>query len=109
MTPLHWAVEKQNMEVIQILLDYNADPNAGSKFNKTPISIALEHNMLDLVTVLEQRRRDPNHQGQASTAELEVATQNLMDLETERQKEQEKLELHDQMQKRKHNSGTITI
>ncbi|XP_033230594.1 ankyrin-3-like isoform X2 [Belonocnema kinseyi] len=105
MTPLHWAVEKQNMEVIQVLLEYGADPNAGSKFNKTPTSIALEHNLLDLVTVLEQKRADPFHQGQACAVELEVATQNLMDLEAERQKEQDKLELQEQVQKRKHNSG----
>lgn len=44
MTPLHWAVEKQHDAVVELLLQYGADPTLISKFDKTPISIALEYN-----------------------------------------------------------------
>ncbi|XP_043470528.1 GA-binding protein subunit beta-2-like [Leptopilina heterotoma] len=105
MTPLHWAVEKQNLEVIHVLLDNGADTNANSKFNKTPISIALEKDRLDLVDLLQQERVSTFH-GQSCAVELEVATQNLVDLESERQKDhQVKFQLPDAVPKRKPNSA----
>ena len=110
MTPLHWAVEQEHVEVINILLEYGADTNATSKFEKTPISIALEHNRLDLVDILQQERGLPFHQGQACAVELEVATQNLMELETDRQEEQqEKIEVHEHIQKHKRNAGRTLV
>lgn len=44
MTPLHWAVEKQHDAVVELLLRHGADPTLMSKFDKTPISIAIELN-----------------------------------------------------------------
>ncbi|XP_012276465.1 GA-binding protein subunit beta-1 [Orussus abietinus] len=102
MTPLHWAVEREHVEVMHILLEHGADPNATSKFDKTPISLALEHDRLDFVDILQQEREILNvqsqQQNQASSAELEVATHNLMKLEAERQEEQQR---SDVQQKRK--------
>jgi len=87
MTPLHWAVEREHMDVMHILLDHGADTNATSKFEKTPISLALEHDRLDLVDVLQQERVligiQAHQQNQANSAELEVATNNLVQLEAE--------------------------
>lgn len=87
MTPLHWAVEREHMDVMHILLDHGADTNAISKFEKTPISLALEHDKLDLVDILQQERvliGIQTHQPcQANSAELEVATNNLVQLEVE--------------------------
>lgn len=87
MTPLHWAVECEHMDVMHILLDYGADINATSKFDKTPISLALEHDRLDLVDILQQERMligiQAHQQSQANSAELEVATNNLVQLEAE--------------------------
>lgn len=87
MTPLHWAVEREYIEVIHVLLDHGADTNATSKFDKTPISLALEHDRLDLVDILQQEREiigvQAQQQSQANTAELEVATHNLIQLEAE--------------------------
>lgn len=87
MTPLHWAVEREYLDVINILLDHGADTNATSKFEKTPISIALEHNRLDFVELLQQERVligiQDHSQSQANFAELEVATNNLVQLEAE--------------------------
>lgn len=99
MTPLHWAVEREHVEVMQVLLEHGADANATSKFDKTPISLALEHDRLDLVDILQQERQiigvRAHQQSQANSAELEVATHNLIQLETEREEEQ-KFELPQQ-------------
>lgn len=107
MTPLHWAVEREYLEVIHILLEHGADANATSKFDKTPISLALEHDRLDLVDILQQEREIQAHQqNQANSAELEVATHNLIQLETEKEEEQ-KFEIQQQssQHKRKFTQG----
>jgi GA-binding protein transcription factor beta len=103
MTPLHWSIEKEHTEVMLVLLEHGADPNSSSKFNKTPISLALEHDRLDLVDMLQQEREIINvQQNQLQSAEIEAATQNLMQLEAERQKEeQERIEFEEQQQKRR--------
>lgn len=49
MTPLHWAVEKQHTNLVTLLLKYGADPNAVSKFNKSPISLAAERKLDDIL------------------------------------------------------------
>lgn len=121
MTPLHWAVEREHLTVMHILLDYGADTNATSKFDKTPISIALEHDRLDLVDILQQEREIIGIQeDQVNSTELEVATQNLVHLETEsnsrssitQEEEQEKFEVIQQKQsqrKRKHSQGNYCV
>ncbi|XP_076237921.1 ada2a-containing complex component 3 [Calliopsis andreniformis] len=100
MTPLHWAVEREHVEVMHVLLEHGADANATSKFDKTPISLALEHDRLDLVDILQQEREivgvRAHQQNQVNSAELEVATHNLIQLETEREEEQQKFELSQQ-------------
>ncbi|XP_072744505.1 uncharacterized protein Atac3 [Anoplolepis gracilipes] len=118
MTPLHWAVEHEHVEVMHILLDHGADMNATSKFHKTPISLALEHDRLDLVDILQQQREiigtQAHQQSQANSAELEVATHNLVQLEAEsncrnsiaQEEEQYKFEIK-QQRKRKHSQAQI--
>jgi len=113
MTPLHWAVEREHVDVMHILLDHGADTNATSKFEKTPISLALEHDRLDLVDVLQQERVligiQAHQQNQANSAELEVATNNLVQLEAENnsknsvihEEEQQKFGIIQQQQSRK--------
>ncbi|XP_034191265.2 ada2a-containing complex component 3 isoform X1 [Osmia lignaria lignaria] len=100
MTPLHWAVEREHVEVMHVLLEHGADANATSKFDKTPISLALEHDRLDLVDILQQEREVVgtriHQQSQANSAELEVATHNLIQLESERDEEKQKFELPQQ-------------
>lgn len=96
MTPLHWAVEREHVKIIHVLLEYGADANALSKFHKTPVSLALEHDRLDLVNILQQEREiigiQAHQQNQTNSAELEVATHNLIQLETEETKEEQKFE-----------------
>lgn len=117
MTPLHWAVEHEHVDVMHILLDHGADINATSKFHKTPISLALEHDRLDLVDILQQQREiigvQTHQQNQANSAELEVATHNLVQLEAEsnsrssimQEEDQYKFENVKQQRKRKHSQG----
>lgn len=100
MTPLHWAVEQQHNQAMLVLLEHGADPNAVSKFNKTPIILALEHERLDLVEVLQQEREVQQNQLQSN--EIEAATQSLMQLEAERQKEeQERAQLEELQEKQR--------
>lgn len=56
MTPLHWAVDRNHKRIAKMLLDFGADPTVSSKFGKTPMSIALSRNQLDLVTKMQQAR-----------------------------------------------------
>lgn len=112
MTPLHWAVEREHTDVMHILLDHGADTNATSKFEKTPISLALEHDRLDLMNILQQERVligiQAHQQNQANSAELEVATNNLVQLEAENdskssiiQEEEQKFTITQQQTQRK--------
>lgn len=91
MTPLHWAVEREHAEVMAVLLEHGADPNAISKFNKTPISLALENDKYELLDILQQEREiisiQPNP---IQSAEIEAATLNLIKLESEEQRQSEK-------------------
>ncbi|XP_031826938.1 ada2a-containing complex component 3 isoform X2 [Nomia melanderi] len=109
MTPLHWAVEREHVEVMHVLLEHGADANATSKFDKTPISLALEHDRLDLVDILQQEREivgvRAHQQNQANSAELEVATHNLIHLESEKDEEDQKFEL---LQQQTQPRGKIT-
>ncbi|KAI4498562.1 hypothetical protein M0802_006268 [Mischocyttarus mexicanus] len=111
MTPLHWAVEKEHIEVMHILLEYGADKNAISKFDKTPMTLAEEHDRNYLIEILQQEREivgvQAQQQYQASSAELEVATHNLIQLEADEEavnEEQQQLELLQQQSQSKRRS-----
>jgi ankyrin repeat protein len=52
MTPLHWAVERQFIKVVELLLRNGADPHAISKFHKTPYSLAQAHNNVEILKLL---------------------------------------------------------
>lgn len=48
MTPLHWAVQKQFRSLVTLLLKHGADPTFSSKFEKTPILLAMESKQEDV-------------------------------------------------------------
>ncbi|XP_014215452.1 tankyrase-1 [Copidosoma floridanum] len=100
MTPLHWAVEQEHIEVLLILLENGANPHSVCKFNRTPLTLALEHQRLDFIELLQQEREMVNiQQEELDSSDIEVATQNLMQLEAERQREeQERIEIEQQQQ-----------
>lgn len=74
MTALHWAVEKRHDKIVERLLQHGADPNAVSKFGKSPISIATEAGQVDLVRILLLA----NQMRAASQEQVQEATDNLM-------------------------------
>lgn len=51
-SPLYLAVEKENIELIQLLLTAGADINTQEKFGYTPLAIAAMRGKLDLVELL---------------------------------------------------------
>ena len=58
MTPLHWAVERNQPESMEVLLKYGASPETRSKFDKTPLEIASDNGRpgtVALVVELESR------------------------------------------------------
>lgn len=99
---MHWAVERKCSRVMQVLLDHGADPNAMSKFDKSPITLALEHNRADLLKLLQQERElmgiQLQQQNQLNTAEIEAATQHLMQIEPERNEQDNGQEQNDAIQ-----------
>lgn len=74
MTALHWAVEKRHDKIVEMLLQHGSDPNAVSKFGKTPISIATEAGLMDLTRILLLA----NQMRAASREQIQEATDNLM-------------------------------
>lgn len=53
MTPLHWAVQRGRIEVIETLLGFGADINLVSKFGITPVELASGENRPDIYEILQ--------------------------------------------------------
>lgn len=108
MTPLHWAVENEHIEVIRILLEHGADVYAASKFDKTPINLAIEHQRFDIVDMLNQDREaypkssglqsQSNVSSQSQDPDIEIGEEGLIQLEANRQ---EQIHLDHRPQKKK--------
>lgn len=52
MTPLHWAVEKENSEIVKLLVKAGANKEFMSKFGETPMSMALKKQNHDIIQLL---------------------------------------------------------
>ncbi|XP_055619896.1 GA-binding protein subunit beta-2 [Toxorhynchites rutilus septentrionalis] len=90
MTALHWAVERRHDKIVEMLLQHGADPNAVSKFGKSPISIATEAGQVDLVRILLLA----NQMRAASREQIQEATDNLM-YELQQHKERDSAQMDD--------------
>lgn len=53
MTPLHWAVQNEHEYCIKLLINYGAAVDVVSKFDKTPLSMAIEQDRMDLAQLLQ--------------------------------------------------------
>eukprot|EP00300_Choanocystis_sp_HF-7_P008512 c15948_g1_i3.p1 GENE.c15948_g1_i3~~c15948_g1_i3.p1 ORF type:complete len:156 (+),score=31.65 c15948_g1_i3:26-469(+) len=53
-TPLHVAVTTSIMNIVELLLRYNANPNASCAGGDTPLHLAALHGHLDVVVLLLQ-------------------------------------------------------
>ncbi|MCP6652074.1 ankyrin repeat domain-containing protein, partial [Klebsiella pneumoniae] len=81
MTPLHWAVQEEQKECVKLLLQYGASIDLLSKFDKTPISMAIEQERADLAQMMHLAQkliaeRLQNMELQQATL---MATQSLTD------------------------------
>ena len=120
MTPLHWAVEQEHMEVMILLLENGADPHSISKFNKSPITIAFEHDRLDFAELLQRGQgitsdekcvplEESGKKNQKDHEEVEKDIQNLSNTEAEHQKQEKTyMQIEDEQQKKKVTPGNKT-
>jgi ankyrin repeat protein len=53
MTPLHWAVEREHIDTVEVLLQNGANPHEVSKFDKSAFHIAVDNNRHDIVQLLQ--------------------------------------------------------
>jgi len=53
MTPLHWAVERGHVTVIECLLRHGANAHLESKFEKTALDIAADNGRTDILQLLQ--------------------------------------------------------
>lgn len=75
MTPLHWAVQKRHPRIVELLLQRGADPSCRSKFDKTPLSLALETGQADVYQDLlaaKMKIGDPEQQRAADSLVFEL-------------------------------------
>lgn len=66
MTPLHWAVDKQHVDVVMTLLKFSARIDLESRFFMTPLDIAQEGGRPDMLEML-QGRTDGRTDGRTGT------------------------------------------
>jgi ankyrin repeat protein len=52
LTPLHWSVKMQNLEIVELLLDFGADPNKQDFEGATPLHTAGLGNNIEIVKIL---------------------------------------------------------
>ena len=75
-TPLHFAVEAQNVTMIETLLKFQADPNIQENEEigwNTPMHRAVEKNMLDVIDLFLQCGGDPTLQNKNGFTTLHIA------------------------------------
>jgi len=53
MTPLHWAVDRGYISMIETLLRYGGDVTMESKFGKTPLEVASDNGRHDIYEILQ--------------------------------------------------------
>lgn len=85
MTPLHWAVIKRFPDIVILLIKNGADPTATSKFDKTPMSLALETKQNDvfqeLITHNEMTTSQQEQQDATNSLVYEMEKDNQSNIE----------------------------
>jgi ankyrin repeat protein len=69
-TALHFAAENGNMEVVRMLLDAKANPNAQDRTGKTPVTIAAERGKPEVLKALVAAGGNPNSRDQVEGSPL---------------------------------------
>ncbi|KAG6503198.1 hypothetical protein ZIOFF_035509 [Zingiber officinale] len=74
-TPLHWAVDRGHINVVQTLLDKNADVNAKDIEGQTPLHYAALCDREEIGMLLVQHKADPYMKDNDDSSPLDLATQ----------------------------------
>ncbi|MCJ1333093.1 Ankyrin repeat domain-containing protein 44 [Thelotrema lepadinum] len=73
-TPLTWAVRRGHAAVVELLMDYGADPNVEDKYGRTPLYWAATEGYEDIVQVLLQNgNADPELEDKRGATPLSQA------------------------------------
>lgn len=72
-TALHRAAYENQLEVAELLIQYNADLNAQTEFGWTPLHSACKWNNADMVALLLQHDADVNALSDGSQTPLHIA------------------------------------
>ncbi|EAY09187.1 hypothetical protein TVAG_364020 [Trichomonas vaginalis G3] len=58
-TPLHWAVQKQNENFVEILVEFKANSNFGDFEGITPLEMAKAMKLDNILTIMERSKEPP--------------------------------------------------
>jgi uncharacterized protein len=71
--PLHSAVASKNYEIVKLLLEYGADPNAKQQQDITPIHQAADNGDLEMIKLLLKHHADKNVRTKSSITPVDFA------------------------------------
>ncbi len=72
-TPLFHAIDKENIEMVKLLLDAGVDPNLTLEWHDAPIHLAVKRKKMDIVRALLEKGVDPNALGEDGATPLYYA------------------------------------
>lgn len=72
-TALHWAVERDDLDLVTALIAAKADANVASAFGVTPLTLACRNGNAAIVSRLLQAKANPNTAGRAGETPLMTA------------------------------------
>jgi ankyrin repeat protein len=75
-TPLHWAVQQNNLEIASLLIDAGANVNAKTRYNITPLALACENGNAAIIERLLKAGVDPNSKSEDGETALMTAALN---------------------------------
>ncbi|HEX6994459.1 MAG TPA: ankyrin repeat domain-containing protein [Gammaproteobacteria bacterium] len=75
-TALHWAVERQAVEIVDALLAAGADPAAATRNGVTPLSLAAHNGDAAIIARLLDAGADPNERSEEGQSALMLAARN---------------------------------
>jgi len=77
-TGLHWASASGHYDLVQLLLEKHADPNAVNDVNDTPLHLAVWKDQLDCARLLLQYNADKNRRNKEGRSCAQMAISDEM-------------------------------